>query len=160
MLVGGQLERWMRSRQPELPTSPSTYVSPASPYDATPACALGPSWSGPTTRIDGWQVLDYADDMKEWIAGGGGPLVAAFSVYQDFLDFFSNNSDPNAVYRRGGGPGNLLGGHCICVVGYNQSQQYWVCKNSWGEYWAASGFFKIGYGEAGIDAYMWGVDIY
>jgi len=136
------------------------YASPPSQYDATPACQLGPDWSGPTTTIDAWQVLDYAEDMKDWIADGGGPLVAAFTVYQDFLSFFSNNSDPDAVYRRSNAPGALQGGHCICVVGYDDTQQCWICKNSWGPYWANGGFFKIGYGEVGIDAYMWGVDIY
>jgi len=135
------------------------YVSPSSPYDATPACALGSDWSGYTTKIDGWQVLDYADDMKNWISGGSGPLVAAFSVYQDFMDFFTGNSDPGAVYRRSPSPGQLHGGHCICVVGYDDTDQCWICKNSWGPNWAADGFFKIGYGEVGIDAYMWGVNV-
>lgn len=136
------------------------YDSPSSPYDATLTCQLGPNWNGPTTTIVGWQVLDYADDMKVWISDGGGPLVGAFTVYQDFISFFSNNSDPDAVYRRSNNPGRLQGGHCICVVGYDDTQQCWICKNSWGPNWANAGFFKIGYGEVGIDAYMWGVDIY
>jgi hypothetical protein len=136
------------------------YESPSSPYDATLTCQLGPEWNGPTTTIDGWQVLDYIEDMKAWISDGGGPLVGAFTVYQDFMSFFSNNSDPDAVYRRSNNPGRLQGGHCICVVGYDDAQQCWICKNSWGPNWANAGFFKIGYGEVGIDAYMWGVDIY
>ncbi|SDS83659.1 Papain family cysteine protease [Friedmanniella luteola] len=155
---GGALDAFQSSGVADESDYP--YVSPSSPYDATPACALGPDWQGTTTTIDDWQVLDYAEDMKEWISSDtGGPLVAAFSVYQDFLDFFSNNSDPDAIYRRSGAAGQLLGGHCVCVVGYDDAEQCWICKNSWGEYWANGGFFKIGYGEVGIDAYMWGVDI-
>jgi C1A family cysteine protease len=93
--------------------------------------------------------------MKRHMSSAGGALVGAFTVYQDFMDYFRTNNSPDAVYRRSGNPGTLLGGHCICVVGYDDDQQCWICKNSWGPYWADNGYFKIGYGEVGIDSYMW-----
>ena len=27
----------------------------------------------------------------------------------------------------------------------------WICRNSWGEKWGENGYFKIAYGECGID---------
>ena len=135
------------------------YVSPASPNDPTIACNACPDWSGRVTRIASWTVLSVATEMKAWISGARGPLVGAFTVYQDFMTFFASNTDSGAIYRKSSNPGPSRGGHCICVVGYSDDDQCWICKNSWGEYWAASGFFKIGYGEVGIDSYMWGVDI-
>jgi hypothetical protein len=135
------------------------YTSPASPFDPTLPCTACEDWAGRVTRISSWTVLSVADDMKAWISGGNGPLVAAFTVYQGFMDYFRTTNSPDAIYRKGTTPGRLLGGHCVCVVGYSDDDQCWICKNSWGPNWAASGFFKIGYGEVGIDAYMWGVDI-
>jgi len=135
------------------------YASPASQFDPTLPCAVCQDWSGRVTKISGWTVLRAADQMRAWISGGNGPLVAAFTVYQDFMDYFRTNTGAEAIYHRSSSPGKLIGGHCVCVVGYSDDDQCWVCKNSWGLFWAASGFFKIGYGEVGIDAYMWGVDI-
>jgi C1A family cysteine protease len=54
--------------------------------------------------------------------------------------------------------GSLEGGHCVCAVGYDDNQQCWICKNSWGTAWGQAGFFLIGYGECGIDATMYAVE--
>ena len=42
------------------------------------------------------------------------------------------------------------GYHCICVVGYDDSQQCWIIKNSWGTTWGTNGFGRIGYGQADL----------
>ena len=153
---GGALDEFQSTGVVDEPCFP--YASPASPFDATLPCTACEDWSGRVTKISSWTVLSVADEMKAWISGRG-PLVAAISVYQDFTSFFQSNNDPGAIYRKTNTPGGLLGGHCICVVGYSDDDQCWICKNSWSSSWAASGFFKIGYGEVGIDSYMWGVDI-
>jgi hypothetical protein len=134
------------------------YASPATQFNPTLPCTVCQAWEGRVTKISSWTVLTDSTEMKAWISSKG-PLVAAFIVYQDFMDFFRTDNSPDAIYRKGANP-VLLGGHCICVIGYSDDDQCWICKNSWGAFWAASGFFKIGYGEAGIDAYMWGVDIW
>ncbi len=41
----------------------------------------------------------------------------------------------------------------MLVVGYNDTQKYWIVKNSWGAGWGENGFGRIGYGECKIDAY-------
>jgi hypothetical protein len=83
--------------------------------------------------------------MKEWISTKG-PLVACFTVYDDF---FAYNG---GIYRHV--TGDIAGGHCVSCVGYNDEQQYWICKNSWGASFGENGYFRIGYGECGIDSYM------
>lgn len=121
-------------------------------YPYTPGdqnCAnLCSDWQRRLTRITGWQPLTSPDDMKNWIATRG-PLVTTYSVYADFYYYTSG------VYRHVSGA--FEGGHCVSCVGYNDLEQYWICKNSWRPTWGEGGFFRIGYGECGIDATMYGI---
>ena len=87
--------------------------------------------------------------MKTWLADHG-PVIACFSVYDDFYSY------TGGVYSYQSG--NYAGGHCICVVGYNESLQAWLCKNSWGTGWGMAGYFYIEYGQCGIDSQMWAID--
>ena len=72
-----------------------------------------------------------------------GPLVTTFDVYHDFLGY------TGGIYEHSSG--GYEGGHCVAIVGYNDDPGYWICKNSWGPYWGESGYFKIKYGNSGID---------
>ncbi|MET0916611.1 MAG: C1 family peptidase [Jiangellaceae bacterium] len=89
-------------------------------------------------------------EMKEWLATKG-PMVGCFNVYEDFWAYRTG------VYRHQSG--DRVGGHCILITGYDDNQRAWLGKNSWGTGWGESGFFRIGYGEVGIDAEMWGVEM-
>ena len=40
----------------------------------------------------------------------------------------------------------FLGGHAICIVGYDDSNpknKFWICRNSWGTNWGNRGYFRI-----------------
>ena len=41
----------------------------------------------------------------------------------------------------------------MAIVGYDDSQGAWICKNSWGTGWGMNGFFLIKYGECYIDTW-------
>jgi len=130
------------------------------PYtDHEQACNLGGDWETKLTRISGWAPVWSTDEMKRLLSeqydGGprpaaGGALVAGFQVYEDFLAYKSG------VYTHQSG--SKLGGHAVCVVGYDDDKQAWLAKNSWGTDWGEQGFFWIGYGQCGIDQPMWAVD--
>lgn len=120
-------------------------------YPYTPGdqrCAV--SGTASTYRIEGFTRLNGIDAMKTWLAENG-PLVACFIVYEDFYAYTSG------VYRHV--TGNAEGGHCVCIVGYDDATDSWLAKNSWGEDWGTDGFFRIAYGECGIDYEMWGVAV-
>lgn len=136
------------------------YLGPVTPSHPTPPCTKCWDSASRVTRIDNLYAINSAQQMKWWMATGYSPLVAGFTVYQDFFDFFQVNTQPSAVYRVSNSPGTNWGGHCVCVIGYNDNEQAWICKNSWGPSWAASGFFKIGYGQAGIDYQMFGAGVH
>ncbi|MFJ3310265.1 C1 family peptidase [Streptomyces sp. NPDC086549] len=104
--------------------------------------------SAPTrlTFIDNWRRYVTAASMKLWLTDVG-PLVACFSVYEDFVSYSSG------VYQHVAG--DFLGGHCVSVVGFDDTLGCWICKNSWGSLWGDEGFFRIAYGNCGIDDEMW-----
>jgi C1A family cysteine protease len=83
--------------------------------------------------------------MKEQLAACGA-LIACFLVYQDFFSY------KTGVYRHV--TGALAGGHCVTLVGYDDAQGCWIAKNSWNTSWGDGGFFRIGYGECGIETWQ------
>ncbi len=57
------------------------------------------------------------------------------------------------MYRKTNIPNNnLRGSHIVTIVGYDDNQQCWICKNSWGM-GGNQGYFMIGYGEVNCDYY-------
>lgn len=105
------------------------------PYDGTGPC---PDRSSRLNRIASWQTIT---NPKDWIATHG-PLMTGMEVNYDFFCY----TDGVYTYDYG----DFMGNHAICVIGYDDSQQCWICKNSWGTDWGENGFFKIAYGECGI----------
>eukprot|EP00877_Chromochloris_zofingiensis_P012497 jgi/Chrzof1/7500/Cz02g26030.t1 len=78
-----------------------------------------------------------------------GSVLTPFDLTGEFKDFFSNPANKNKVYRSGPNP-QFEEGHAVVLVGYNNDEEYWVVKNSWGPGWADGGFFKVAYGTSGI----------
>ena len=81
----------------------------------------------------------------------GGPMYTAISVYDDLFQFTGDG-----VYERDP-KSHLIGGHAVEIVGYHRDQ-YWVCKNSWGDEWPRDsktpGYFKVkmGVNMCGIES--------
>ena len=73
-----------------------------------------------------------------------GPVLAAFTVYEDFSSYRSG------IYEHVWG--SKEAGHAVAIVGYNDNPGYWICKNSWGSGWGENGYFRIKYRECGIDS--------
>jgi C1A family cysteine protease len=104
------------------------------------------------TVYEDWRLHIYKLTNWFWVASSvesiklalqSGPVVGAMAVYADFFDYTGGvYSSDYSDYR---------GGHCITIVGYNDTGGYWICKNSWGVGWGENGFFRIAYGECGIE---------
>lgn len=120
------------------------------PYsDHNQSCNLCPNWKSQVTQISASSGMNNVDQMKQWLSTKG-PLITCFSVYSDFYGYSSG------VYHHTSG--DYEGGHCVACIGYSDDLQAWLCKNSWGTGWGENGYFWIGYGQCGIDAYMWSVN--
>ena len=110
------------------------------------ACAVNADWPNHCAKITAWTNLTgNPAGMKEHIATYGS-VTACLVVYQDFFSYRTG------VYRHVSG--GVAGGHCVCLVGYDDAGGYWIAKNSWGTGWGDGGFFKIAYGECNIESYQ------
>lgn len=102
-------------------------------------------------KIQGYDSTTSTSQMKRWLFMDG-PLVGCFDVYEDFRLFFAAAKD--GVYTHSSG--RREGSHAVCVIGYDDEKEAWLCKNSWGGSRAhPDGCFWIKYGECKIDARMW-----
>ena len=70
------------------------------------------------------------------------PLLAGFTVYQDFVSYKSG------VYERT--IDTLVGGHAVLIIGWDDDLECWICKNSWGSDWGEDGYFRIKWGECNM----------
>lgn len=115
------------------------------PYQATNMnCAASrcTDWQNRLTKISSYTAHSTMEARKNAIATLG-PVLAGMAVYSDFFSY------AGGVYKKTAGA-TLAGYHCICCVGYNDAQQCWILKNSWGTGWGAGGFVQIGYGQADL----------
>jgi C1A family cysteine protease len=121
-----------------------------------------PNW--PLTKISNFEQLPDATAMKQCISGTGpytqSPVISVFVLYND-LEVWKPTT-PNKFYKHNDkSPQEIrIGGHAVCIVGYDDSPGYWICKNCWGPGWGGvgDGFFNINYGDCHIDDFrMYGV---
>ncbi len=126
----------------------------------------------PYTQSDGDCYDDACEDVSErslkasdwdWVAGGNpgptptvlqmknalsyGPVGTSMTVHADFQTY------SGGVYEVTPSSAEL-GGHSIAIVGWNDANDSWYVKNSWGALWGNDGFFEIKRGEAGIGEAM------
>lgn len=93
------------------------------------------------------RVLQYLSVSQSPIAmkaclAAGYPIVLGISVYESF--------ESAAVAKTGIVPmpkltESMLGGHAVCCIGYDDTKQVFIMRNSWGTTWGMAGYFTIPY---------------
>jgi C1A family cysteine protease len=114
-------------------------------YNGNHAYNPTPDRSGRTVKIDGWTWVTTLDQQKDWLYAVG-PITCVFEVYTDF------GAVGTGIYRKSA-TATYRGLHSVEVVGYDDTQGCWICKNSWGPTFGDHGFFRIAYGQCKIDDY-------
>lgn len=96
-----------------------------------------PGWENRTVKITNWSWIPHDIDTIKTHLINDGPLVVCLHFPTDFLYYHGGVYTPRW--------GKNAGGHVVCLVGYNDTQQCWILKNSWGTNWGEQGWFRLSY---------------
>jgi C1A family cysteine protease len=91
------------------------------------------------TAVQYQSVSQYLADMQGCLAAGY-PFVFGFTVYESF--------ESDAVAQTGNLPmpssgEQVIGGHAVLAVGYDNQDRVFIVRNSWGEGWGDAGYFYM-----------------
>lgn len=92
-------------------------------------------------KITSFSLLTGLDELKGQLAKGN-PAVFGYVVYKSFMTpaVATTGKMPMPVPNE-----QVLGGHAIMIVGYDDAQQVLIIKNSWGKGWGDKGYFYMPY---------------
>jgi hypothetical protein len=116
-----------------------------------PCAAKCPDWPLRALRarrvVEVQAGLGETERLKEAVLEG--PITTCFTVFEDFFAY-------------GGGVyeyvwGEPVGGHAVAIVGWDDADQAWICKNSWGEGFGEQGYFRIRYWDSGVGGCPFGL---
>ena len=101
-------------------------------------------------------LIQDLNQMKGCLASGY-PFIFGFTVYESF--------ETEAVRKTGHAPmpgwgERPVGGHAVMAVGYNESRQWFLARNSWGAAWGIKGYFTLPYAyfvQPGLASDFWTV---
>jgi C1A family cysteine protease len=102
-------------------------------------------WSHNLYKIDDTgYVPNNITTIREYLIDKG-PLSATIGIGTDAGGYFDNNG----IYRCAN---DYATNHVVVIVGYDEAQDCWIAKNSWGTDWGDNGYFKVGCNECGIES--------
>ena len=70
------------------------------------------------------------------------PVACGIAVFSSFESKSVTNTGIVPMPKSGE---QLLGGHAVLIVGYDDSKQWWIVRNCWGPKWGAKGYFFLPY---------------
>ena len=89
---------------------------------------------------------DDIETIKKYLIEKG-PLSVCMGVGFDYGGHFDKE-----IYKC---DDDIGANHAVVIVGYNDTGNYWIVRNSWGQDWNEDGYFKVGYGECSIENYVY-----
>jgi len=94
------------------------------------------------TRVSQYQrVIPTLNQLKGCLASGF-PFVFGFTVFESFVD---KHGVINPVTPRPAPGEAAIGGHCVLCVGFDESLQQFIIRNSWGVEQGENGYFNLPY---------------
>jgi len=89
------------------------------------------------------QGSNYLNNIKAVLNNYNVPIIFGFMVYESFMT--QNVAKTGIVPMPDLKKEKLQGGHCMNIIGYDDSKQLFICANSWGKNWGNAGFCYMPY---------------
>ncbi len=100
---------------------------------------IGSDWASTAYKIPGWSLVNPSVSAIKFALYNYGALVSLMAVQTDFYFYGSG------IYTYSWG--SFEGYHATLIVGYDDIEQYFIVKSSWGADWGEHGYFRIAYNE-------------
>jgi len=101
-----------------------------------------PGWENRTVKIKEWGWVEHTPEAMKKALIEHGPLIVCMYFWRDFYYYHGG------IYRHRWG--RLAGGHVMAIMGYDDNNQCWIIKNSWGTGWGEDGWVRIAYDNLAI----------
>jgi len=93
-------------------------------------------------KVTSYQRVNRALSQFKGCLASGYPFVFGFTVYDSF--------ESTTVAQTGHAPmpqsnEQVAGGHAVMAVGYDDQNQWFIVRNSWGDSWGMNGYFTLPY---------------
>ncbi|HEV2035354.1 MAG TPA: C1 family peptidase [Candidatus Dormibacteraeota bacterium] len=95
-----------------------------------------------TDRAISYQSLIQDLNQMKGCLASGYPFIFGFTVYESFETLAVAESGHASL------PGpreRPIGGHAVMAVGYDDAEQWFLVRNSWGARWGLAGYFTLPY---------------
>jgi C1A family cysteine protease len=99
--------------------------------------------------IDRYSRVETINDTIQ-IINDGYPVITGIEVFGDF-DNVGITSSP--ILSMPFSNTESTGSHAVVIVGYDNDQEYFICRNSFGKDWGDKGYFYMPYTYA--NSYIW-----
>jgi C1A family cysteine protease len=104
------------------------------------------------------RVTQTLTQFKGCLASGW-PFVFGFTVYESFESAAVAKTGHAALPKSNE---SVVGGHAVVAVGYDDAQQRFIVRNSWGAGWGMKGYFTLPYAyltDANLASDFWTVRV-
>jgi C1A family cysteine protease len=88
------------------------------------------------------RLMPSLNQLRGCLAAGY-PFVFGFTVYQSFE---TDHVAKSGIVPMPAAGEEVVGGHAVMAVGYDDSQQRFIVRNSWGPNWGLDGYCLMPYG--------------
>lgn len=90
-----------------------------------------------------YSINQDLNSLRQCLVSFNQPIIFGIMVYDSFMsDQVASNGIvpmPNTNVE------TLQGGHCVTMIGYDDTKSWFVCANSWGTSWGNKGIFYLPY---------------
>ena len=106
------------------------------------ACTPCSDWQDRVYQITGYTQADHTTDSYKQALIDYGPIASCILVPDDWYYYKSGIYEPTLALDV-----SEWATHAISIVGWDDSDECWFIRNSWGQHWGENGYGRVKYGN-------------